>query len=240
MVACPPRRRDPGGALGRACRRGAQCDAGGFLLPRPACGPRRRSRTGHHRRGRGRRRQGDAGRHPHHRGHLRRALSRAWPAGASSATARWNADGTLDLWLPNQAPEVFQRAAAQLAGLAPEQVRIHSPLLGGFFGRHFLYDAASPFPQAIQLAKAVGRPVKLIWSREEEFLRDGLRPMGLARFRAGLDADGLPVALEAEAVGEGPPAAGSAHGPAWPTPRWWRASPASPTPSPTAASAMCR
>ncbi|PWC28743.1 xanthine dehydrogenase family protein molybdopterin-binding subunit [Teichococcus aestuarii] len=121
-----------------------------------------------------------------------------------SALARWNADGTLDLWLPNQAPEMFQRVAAQLAGIAPEKVRIHSPMLGGFFGRHFLYDAANPFPQAIQLAKATGRPVKLIWSREEEFLRDALRPMGLARFRAGLGADGMPVALEAEAVGEGP------------------------------------
>lgn len=121
-----------------------------------------------------------------------------------SAIARWNADGTLDLWLPNQAPEMFQRAAAQVAGVEPERVRIHSPMLGGFFGRHFLYATANPFPQAILLSKAVGRPVKLIWSREEEFLRDALRPMGLARFRAGLNAQGLPVALEAEAVGEGP------------------------------------
>jgi isoquinoline 1-oxidoreductase beta subunit len=121
-----------------------------------------------------------------------------------SALARWNADGTLDLWLPNQAPEMFQRAAAQVAGVEPEEVRIHSPMLGGFFGRHFLYETANPFPQAILLSRAVGRPVKLIWSREEEFLRDALRPMGLARFRAGLNAQGLPVALDAEAVGEGP------------------------------------
>jgi isoquinoline 1-oxidoreductase beta subunit len=121
-----------------------------------------------------------------------------------SALARWNEDGTLDLWLPNQAPELFQSAAAKAAGLAPDKVKIHSPLLGGFFGRHFLYEAASPFPQAILLSKAVGRPVKLIWSREEEFLRDALRPMGFVRFRGGLDANGLPVALEAEAIGEGP------------------------------------
>lgn len=121
-----------------------------------------------------------------------------------SATARWNADGTLDLWLPNQAPEMFQAAAATVAGIEPAQVRIHSPMLGGFFGRHFLYATANPFPQAILLAKAAGRPVKLIWSREEEFLRDAVRPLGLARFRAGLNADGIPVAFQAEAVGEGP------------------------------------
>jgi isoquinoline 1-oxidoreductase beta subunit len=77
-------------------------------------------------------------------------------------------------------------------------------MLGGFFGRHFLYQTANPFPQAILLAKSVGKPVKLIWSREEEFLRDTLRPMAAVRFRAGINADGLPVALDAIAVGEGP------------------------------------
>lgn len=121
-----------------------------------------------------------------------------------STTARFNADGTLDLWLPNQAPDGFLRAASAVAGLDPSQVRIHSPMLGGFFGRHFLYETANPYPQAILMAKAVGRPVKLIWSREEEFLRDALRPMGVVRFRAGLDAQGKPVALEADVKGEGP------------------------------------
>jgi isoquinoline 1-oxidoreductase subunit beta len=122
----------------------------------------------------------------------------------SSATARWNSDGTLDLWAPNQAPEMFQATAAKVAGLTPDKVIIHSPVLGGFFGRHFLYMSANPFPQAILLAKATGRPVKLIWSREEEFLRDAVRPMAAARFRAGLDANGWPIALDAVAINEGP------------------------------------
>jgi isoquinoline 1-oxidoreductase beta subunit len=121
-----------------------------------------------------------------------------------SALARWNGDGTLELWVPNQAPEMFQADAAKVAGIAPEKVIIHSPMLGGFFGRHFLYQSANPYPQAIALAKAAGRPVKLIWSREEEFLRDALRPMSVAQFRAGLDANGVPVALQAVAVTEGP------------------------------------
>ncbi|MBK1865534.1 xanthine dehydrogenase family protein molybdopterin-binding subunit [Aestuariivirga sp. YIM B02566] len=121
-----------------------------------------------------------------------------------SALARWNADGSLELWVPNQAPEMFQAEAAKVAGIAPEKVFIHSPILGGFFGRHFLYQTANPFPQAILLAKAAGRPVKLVWSREEEFLRDTLRPMGAVRFRASLEANGLPAALDAVAVGEGP------------------------------------
>ncbi len=77
-------------------------------------------------------------------------------------------------------------------------------MLGGFFGRHFLYGPGDPYMQAIQLAKATGRPIKLIWSREEEFLRDPLRPMAVVRFRGGLDADGMPVALEAVSATEGP------------------------------------
>ncbi|NTJ11614.1 xanthine dehydrogenase family protein molybdopterin-binding subunit [Rhizobium lusitanum] len=121
-----------------------------------------------------------------------------------STTARFNDDGTLDLWLPNQAPDGFLKAASAIAGLDPSKIHIHSPMLGGFFGRHFLYDQSNPYPQAILLAKAAGKPVKLIWSREEEFLRDTLRPMGVVRFRAGLDANGKPVALEADVKGEGP------------------------------------
>ncbi|QDL90750.1 xanthine dehydrogenase family protein molybdopterin-binding subunit [Paroceanicella profunda] len=121
-----------------------------------------------------------------------------------SAMARFNADGTLDLWLPNQAPEMFQGSAAAAAGLEPAQVRIHSPMLGGFFGRHFVYGPGNPYPQAIALAKATGTPVKVIWSREEEFLNDAVRPLSMSRFRAAIGADGLPAALEVRTIGEGP------------------------------------
>ncbi len=107
-----------------------------------------------------------------------------------SATARFNADGTLDVWVPNQAPDLFQASAARVAGIEAAKVRIHSPPLGGFFGRHFAYGTANAHPQAILLAKATGRPVKVIWSREEEFGRDAYRPLAFATFRAGLDAAG--------------------------------------------------
>jgi isoquinoline 1-oxidoreductase beta subunit len=119
----------------------------------------------------------------------------------SSAIASWNAtEGTLELWTPNQAPDEYHTRAAQVAKIAPEKVTLHSPPLGGFFGRHLYYEAAHPYPQAILLSKAVGRPVKVIWSREDEFLRDAFRPAVAARFRAGLDSAGMPVALEAEVV----------------------------------------
>ncbi|WP_338468430.1 molybdopterin cofactor-binding domain-containing protein [Novosphingobium sp. ZN18A2] len=121
-----------------------------------------------------------------------------------STLARFNPDGTLDLWTPNQAPSQFQADAAKLAGIDADKVRINSSYLGGFFGRHFLYGPGNPYPQAIALAKATGKPIKLIWSREEEFLRDPMRPMAVVKFRAGLDSDGLPVAFEAVSACEGP------------------------------------
>ncbi|MCF5703938.1 xanthine dehydrogenase family protein molybdopterin-binding subunit [Pseudomonas syringae] len=121
-----------------------------------------------------------------------------------SALAHFGAQGKLDLWLPNQAPDLFLADVAKITGLDPDAITLHSPLLGGFFGRHFLYPHASPYPQAIQLAKSTGRPIKVIWSREEEFLRDVLRPSAVVRFRGGLDEQGMPVALEAISATEGP------------------------------------
>ena len=122
----------------------------------------------------------------------------------ASATARFNADGTLDVWVPNQAPDFFLASSARTAGIEAAKVRIHSPPLGGFFGRHFAYGSANAHPQAILLAKATGRPVKVIWSREEEFGRDAYRPLAFATFRAGLDAAGEIVAFQAAGYGEGP------------------------------------
>lgn len=121
-----------------------------------------------------------------------------------SAMARYNADGTLELWIPNQTPEVYQAVAAKTAGIALDKVIVHSPMLGGFFGRHFVYGPTDPFQQAIVLARDTGKPVKVLWSREEEFKRDALRPLSFSRFRAAIGADGKPSAIQVRTVGEGP------------------------------------
>lgn len=120
-----------------------------------------------------------------------------------NSTARWNAGGTLELWVPNQGPEFFQAYAAKVAGIEAAKIIVHSPLLGGFFGRRFIYGQ-EPMTQAILLSKAVAAPVKVVWTREEDFARDHYRPLSTAKLRAGLGADGLPVALHITAPGEGP------------------------------------
>lgn len=78
-----------------------------------------------------------------------------------SALARWNQDGSLELWLPNQAPEMFQAEAAKVAGITPDKVIIHSPILGGFFGRHFLYQTAQSVPAGHRAGKG-GRPPRQV------------------------------------------------------------------------------
>jgi isoquinoline 1-oxidoreductase beta subunit len=98
----------------------------------------------------------------------------------------------VDIWLGTQNPEGALAAAAEVAGVAPEHVYVHNCFLGGGFGRRFYNDDVR---QAVTVAKALGgRPVKLIWTREEDMRHDFYRPMAAIRFRAALDANGLPVA----------------------------------------------
>ena len=78
-----------------------------------------------------------------------------------------------------------------MSGLNAEQIYIHNCFIGGGFGRK---SANDEMVQAIAIAKAVQRPVKLIWTREEDMRRDRFRPQAVTRFKAGLDANGMPVA----------------------------------------------
>ena len=79
-----------------------------------------------------------------------------------------------------------------MSGIAPENVYVHNCFLGGGFGRRSNPDDVR---QAVTVAKALsGRPVKLLWTREEDMRHDFYRPMAAIRFRAGLDANGMPSA----------------------------------------------
>jgi isoquinoline 1-oxidoreductase beta subunit len=99
----------------------------------------------------------------------------------------------VDVWVGSQNPEATLAAAAEVAGAAPENVYVHNCFLGGGFGRRFYNDDVR---QAVTVAKALGgRPVKLIWTREEDMRHDFYRPMSALRFRAALDANGMPIAF---------------------------------------------
>src|SRR5258708_28159507 len=94
----------------------------------------------------------------------------------------------VEVWAPTQNAEATHATAAATAGVPLENVEVHLTHLGGGFGRRGFQDYTR---QAVAIAKAVeGRPVKLLWSREEDMQHDFYRPMTLMRFKAALDSAG--------------------------------------------------
>jgi isoquinoline 1-oxidoreductase beta subunit len=96
-----------------------------------------------------------------------------------------------EIWLGTQAIARVQAMAAKAAGLPPEKVIVHNHLLGGGFGRRLEADGAV---RAVEIAKQIDGPVKVVWTREEDIQHDMYRPYWLDRLSAGLDAKGMPVA----------------------------------------------
>jgi isoquinoline 1-oxidoreductase beta subunit len=82
--------------------------------------------------------------------------------------------------------------AAAITGLKPEQITIKTTYLGGGFGRRIDLDYMA---QAVEISKAIGKPVKLVWTREDDMTHDFYRPASLHKMSGGLDAQGKPVAF---------------------------------------------
>jgi isoquinoline 1-oxidoreductase subunit beta len=115
-----------------------------------------------------------------------------------NCTAHVSAD-RVEVWAPTQDAETALATAADAAGLPRSKVVVHRTMLGGGFGRR---GAIQDFVrQAVLIAKEVGAPVKLLWSREEDIGRAFYRPMALARLAAGLDAGGTPTAWHVRVAG---------------------------------------
>jgi len=102
-----------------------------------------------------------------------------------NCTVQVTADGC-EVWCGTQAPQEAQAAAAAALNIPVERVTMHTMYLGGGFGRRGESDYVA---QAATAAKAAGRPVKLIWSREEDIQHDYYRPAAAVRFRASFAAD---------------------------------------------------
>jgi isoquinoline 1-oxidoreductase subunit beta len=92
-----------------------------------------------------------------------------------------------DVYVGTQAQQLAQAAAAEAAGLKANQVNVHTTLLGGGFGRRLDVDFV---PAAVLASKAVGAPVKLIWTREDDMTHDLYRPPAREAVTAGLDEHG--------------------------------------------------
>jgi len=107
--------------------------------------------------------------------------------------------GSCEVWTGTQFQTEDRDAAAQVAGLKPEQVKLHTTLLGGGFGRRAVIDSHF-VREAVQISKAVKAPVKVIWSREDDIRGGFYRPRAYHSIAAGLDAAGNPVAWQQRIV----------------------------------------
>jgi isoquinoline 1-oxidoreductase beta subunit len=102
-----------------------------------------------------------------------------------------------EIWAPTQDPQAFQKKACEMTGLHEENVVVHTTLLGGGFGRRTETDTLA---QAIEVSKALGAPVKVTWSREDDMTQDMYRPASYHILSGGLDGSGRLVALKHKIV----------------------------------------
>ena len=104
------------------------------------------------------------------------------------------ADDRVDIWIGDQSPQETRYSAAKITGIPERNVHLHLCHLGGGFGRNGNGPQAE---HAIMIANANrGIPIHLLWTREEDFIGTTYRAMGVARLKAGLDADGWPIAFD--------------------------------------------
>jgi isoquinoline 1-oxidoreductase beta subunit len=117
-----------------------------------------------------------------------------------NCTVHRTAEGC-EVWTGTQFQTVDQQRVGAIFGLKPEQVEIHTVFLGGGFGRRA--NIASDFViEAAQVAKAAGRPVKTVWTREDDIRGGYYRPMAVHRLEGALDDKGAPVAWRQRIVSQ--------------------------------------
>lgn len=107
-------------------------------------------------------------------------------------------DETCDIWVPTQNQKGSQEIAAKITGLDNARVNVHTTYLGGGFGRRALVDYVG---EAVEISQKMKAPVKVIWTREEDFQRDYYRPATHNVMKAVIDERGRPVAWRHRIVG---------------------------------------
>jgi isoquinoline 1-oxidoreductase subunit beta len=102
-----------------------------------------------------------------------------------------------EVWASTQGQSTAHQEAIRITGLRPDQVKIHTEYMGGGFGRRARSDYIA---DSVEISKALGVPVQVTWTREDDTQQDAYRPASYTRFSAGLDANGSPVAFHSRVV----------------------------------------
>jgi nicotinate dehydrogenase subunit B len=130
------------------------------------------------------------------------------PLEPRATVAEWSSDGTLTVWTGSQRPFGVRDDLMQAFHLPPEKVRVIVPDTGSAYGGKHTGECAV---EAARLAKAAGKPVKLVWTREEEFTWAYFRPAGVMEVRGGVDAKGKLIAWEFHNYNSGPAGIGTPY-----------------------------
>lgn len=110
-------------------------------------------------------------------------------------------DDTCEIWAGTQSPLLHQAEVAAFLGLKPEHVLFNTPYIGGSFGRRGSFGSDWVM-EAVHIAKASSKFIKLIWTREDDIRGGGYRPVYLHRVHIGISHDGFPVAWQHRIVGQ--------------------------------------
>jgi isoquinoline 1-oxidoreductase beta subunit len=119
------------------------------------------------------------------------------PMEAMNCTAHWDTNNKLEVWLSTQVPADLMQDLQQRYNLKEEDITIHTCFNGGGFGRRLAIDFAI---EAVGLAKAIKKPVKLIWTREDDTQLGPYRPPTFSAFKAGLSANGTLEAFQHKVI----------------------------------------
>src|SRR6201998_3307989 len=106
-----------------------------------------------------------------------------------NCTVHIRPDGA-EAWVPTQAPQWAQDVIAGVSGLPRESVVVHTMLMGGGFGRRYQADVVM---EAAQISKSTGKPVMVLWTREDDMQHDFYRPASYHKMQGALDANGNPA-----------------------------------------------
>jgi nicotinate dehydrogenase subunit B len=123
------------------------------------------------------------------------------PLETRAAVAHWDDDGRLTVWTGTQRPFGVREALAGTLGIGQERIRVVVPATGGAFGGKHTAEAGL---EAARLARAVGQPVKVRWTREDEMAGAYARPAAVIDVRSGADADGTLLAWDFANLNSGP------------------------------------
>jgi isoquinoline 1-oxidoreductase beta subunit len=119
------------------------------------------------------------------------------PMEPMNCVASWLGNDKVEIWVSAQGPDLVRNEVSGKIGIPKENIKVNIQFNGGAFGRRLYPDFAT---EAVTISKAVGKPVKMIWTREDDTQLGPFRPMTFSALKAGLDKEGKPVAFQHKVI----------------------------------------